>query len=187
MIDLFRKIYAKYSFLVILAFSLLNAILVMVIFENNSNVICQHLLITFYFLCIIGLSVYLFYIKYFDIKNIVTFVFIILGLLITIDLYFTKSEILPILLAGVLIIIYTIYFFTIEQIFPDIINYEIIIIYIVVFIYILINNAKITKLFKDLVFENSKKYILLILYYIQSNLFLINLFTYINLHLSFND
>jgi hypothetical protein len=179
MIELLKKIYTKYPFLVIFIFSLINTIILMLIFVIHSSFeINQQLFIIIYFLCVFGFIIYTYFIEKSVIKYLGVFIFIILGLLIIIDLYFIKSGISYYLLLVLEVIgvgIFSTLLFPIGLMDHD---FAILIILIPFFPYVFITNIKITKIFKNLKSENSKKYKLLGLYFLHNNLLLINIFNY---------
>jgi hypothetical protein len=187
--DILEKINTKYSFLTIFVFSLINAVLFILLKffdENNTKIgdvsFFQLLSIINILLISLFITIYMNSIEknkkldsFFSIIIILNFIINILG---TIDLYFTESngfvQVLGFfnLLPMSILFIFSYLLERILNLLPININYTAE--NLTYFVYIFVNNIVISVLIKKLTFENNNKYILLTLYYLQSNIGTIN-------------
>jgi hypothetical protein len=188
--DILEKINTKYSFLTIFVFSLANTVLFLLLKSLDENNIKIGNISFFQLLSIINiLLIFLFIYIYInsiekDKKlNIFISIIIILSFLInifgTIDLYFNEENIFVMILGFfnilplIIILIFSYFLERAIDLLPINTNYTAW--DLIYFVYIFINNIVISILIKKLIFKNNNKYILLTLYYLQSNICIINL------------
>jgi hypothetical protein len=190
--NIVEKLYTKYSFFVAFVFSLIITFFIRLLFNyNDENIqigrtsLTELFLFIFNILCISCFTIiYIKSIEKNNKRNIVVSVLIFFGFLMnvlgTIDYIFSEMTFLKLLGLLNLIPAYFILSFSFfldnllpinsDVFFPNSITY---------FLYIFINNILILILFKFLIFRKDNKPILLTLYFMQSNISIINVISFI--------
>ena len=176
--EIFFKYYSKFLPLIIIIFSLFSTILVLLCINFNTVLIetseSQYLL--FFLNILYALSVIILNIKSLNWSmkrnifiSIIIYCSLIINIIITFDFYFIKSDLIyyySILNILNLLPAFLVFLFTAgTQISENII------LGITLFVHIIINNIIITILFHFMKYKNNIKYIILTLYYFQSNSF----------------
>jgi hypothetical protein len=206
--EILDKLYLRYPFLVVFAFSLFATFLALPtvqfneplshwdIFRTDEILLMkssgyQLLLFSLNIFCIIRFMVmYLISIEKNKKRNVFIFIILVIGflmnILFTFDLFYVKSNISVILLfIPFVLIVLLLYPILILIPFPDNMSdtheYIIyIIIGVILFFIVLINNSIIKYIFKFIILKNNKKNEILTLYFLQNNTQLINVLAIIN-------